>query len=495
MGNPYYGDYGVNLPNMFPAPGEALQNEIERRRKERARQYEIDYRNAKDKEASDWKKLNLVRELTDLSAHQTGDDVTNAIGTRKMDEIYQKYTAAASTMSPAELQTNIQREMTSIISGMDSAKQEFSQADEQAKILKTKFPSLDINKLLKDYRAEILSRRITPNGDFANPTTVGLSAFDVTDPENLSRYVSGNKSLSEAIINPKGTKEAAIYTGDRMAHTQWKAKVPFFLSPNFDETKNVNGEFYTGPDRPKLIVRGTALPSSAIQPVNGQPFMVMDKDVYDKFSEDQGSHMELIAATRNRYPNYDKMSQQEKELAKRNVLYGLVNSLNTTDFVPENLTHAPVSYNRTTVKVGSGDTKINDLFGRITKAVEESEAQNRPYVPMNSLPLDAQNAIIDMANKTQKIDKDEYQSRFDQKNLILKRDDNGNIAVFDISNTPLDENAPGGEEMKYVGGLPEIGVNLKVQPNARAKVKAVEKANEGKGNSIKDKWSQYKVNK
>jgi hypothetical protein len=157
------GFYPDNTPNQGL---KAISQNLERFKEH---QYEIDYRNKKDKESEDWRKLNLIDDLTDLSKHQTGSDVADAIAKQKMGEIYQKYTQAASKMSPAELQSNIQKDMSGLISGVDATKQELSLADEQIKQLKTKYPSLDISKLGTDYRKEILSRRLQNNTDFTNP--------------------------------------------------------------------------------------------------------------------------------------------------------------------------------------------------------------------------------------------------------------------------------------------------------------------------------------
>ena len=117
---------------MFQAPGQALAARIEDKNRLNERKFELDYRNQKDREAEDWRKLNLIQDLTDISKYQTGSDVADAIGNRKVNEIFQKYTQSAGAMSPAELQANIQKDMSVIIGGMSAAKQELTQADEKA---------------------------------------------------------------------------------------------------------------------------------------------------------------------------------------------------------------------------------------------------------------------------------------------------------------------------------------------------------------------------
>ena len=66
MANGYLGYKAGTLPDMFGSPGQALQNTIRYKEGQAERQYEIDYRNRKEQEAEDWRKLNLINDLTDL---------------------------------------------------------------------------------------------------------------------------------------------------------------------------------------------------------------------------------------------------------------------------------------------------------------------------------------------------------------------------------------------------------------------------------------------
>src|SRR6476661_2708274 len=74
----------------------------------------FDYQLQKEKEADEWRKLNLIQDLTDLSKHQTGSDVANAIGNQHAAGILQKYTASAANMSPSELQAKVSQEMSGV---------------------------------------------------------------------------------------------------------------------------------------------------------------------------------------------------------------------------------------------------------------------------------------------------------------------------------------------------------------------------------------------
>jgi hypothetical protein len=88
---------------------------------------------------------------------------------------------------------------------------------------------------------------------------------------------------------------------------------------------------------------------------------------------------------------------------------------------------------------------------------------------MNSLPTDAQNVIIDFANKGKA-----EAALIDRSNLFIKKQSNGDIDVYQVANT--DENGKQDiqiDEKYKIGTLPKVGTNLKVQPNAKSKVAVV----------------------
>lgn len=366
MANGYLGDKAVQLPNMFQSPGQALANRINDINQSNERQFELDYRHQKDKEAEDWKKLNLIQDLTDLSKYHTGSDVADAIGFNKMNEVYQKYTAAAGQMSPAELQARIQKEMAGVVNGMNATREELNLADEQLKVLKQKYPSLDVANLGKDYREEILQRRI--KGDnFENPLTVGQSTFDIQNPDKLAKYITGNTKLTETIQNPKGGETFKVFKGSPSAYTEYTAKVNPWKTENFDRGK-LRGGFMTTSGEPKLEIKAKPLPGAATN--DGQPFMVMDDDIYKKFSEDEAINLELTAATRNKFKDYDNLSPDQKNIAKRNTLYDKIKELDPSDYYPSDVKAAPVYHNRTSINTPR-DITINDVAGDIANEVDK----------------------------------------------------------------------------------------------------------------------------
>jgi len=339
------------LPNAFQAPGEVLGGIIQDKRQDKQIADQTAYRQRKDAEADQWKKLGLIQDLTDLSKHQTGSDVANAVGNQQASAILQKYTQEAPNMSPNELMAKVQKDMSGLVSGMDAMKNELEMSDEQLKLLKQAYPELDITSMAKTYRADILNRRMKGN-DFVNPLEVTPTQLDLSNPDILSRFITGNKNLSESIINPKGAEPESVLMGKQGDYTKFEGKVPFWKAPTYDRNKYIQG-FYPGKEIPSLKIRSSVLPSDAMPSSNGKPFEIIDEDVYKRFSEDGKTNLELIAATRNRFPDYDKFTETEKDYAKRNVLFETIKSLDNSQLIPT----ANVRPQVTSIRNYSGGTK------------------------------------------------------------------------------------------------------------------------------------------
>lgn len=456
-----YNESSVVLPSMFGSPGDALQGVINSREREKDRQYRL----AKDAENDEWRKLGLIRELTDLDKHQTGSDVANAIGNTQASAILQKYTAAAKNMSPSELMAKVQADMSSTISGMEAMKNELAVSDEQLKLLKTQFPELDISSLAKDHRAEILGRRLKGE-TFTNPLEVGQSTFDVANPEFLSRYIRGNKNLAENIINPKGVEDTSVFTGSPEAYTKFTAKVPFWKKPNFEQAALKEG-FLKGKGEPALELKSTTIPADALPSSNGKPFEVIDKDVYDRFAQDGKLNLELIAATRQRFPQYDNFNQTEKEYAKRNVLHDQIKALDQSNFHPvENRRPA-----RTTVNVSSGSgatgATVNDVYGRIYNEVKRLKDYGEDKIKPNLLKGDEQKAIIDFIDNFNK-GKTEGDEKLKLEDTWVKLTDQDELIVLDKNN-------------QLLFTLPKLGTNLPKQANVKGKASVVAQGEPDKG--------------
>jgi hypothetical protein len=372
MAAPGFGTSPFVLPNMFSPPGQALERGIDRRERREERQYDIDYRNQRNKEAEDWRKLNLIQELTNLDKYQTGEATADALGNEKAAEILQKYTAQAGAMSPAELQFKISQDINKTALGMGGIKDELTQSDKAIADLKQLYPTLNSRKLREEHRKEILSRRLKGDTDFQNPLDVQPSSFKLDDPDFVSYFVEGSKALTDAIRNPKYVRKGlSVAVGSPSSYTEMKGDLPFFRKLNYDPEKDVVKGFYKGKQQPSMDLK-----SSTIN-FKGKKTEILDEDAYSILKEsDKVADLELRKEARQKFADYDLMTNAEKEIAKRSVALDKVKALDQSGFGFDMATKPPS--NRTNIFIGGADftgggkTTGNEL-DRITENINLPE--------------------------------------------------------------------------------------------------------------------------
>lgn len=356
----------------------------------------IAYRDQKDRESEQWKKLGMIQDLTDLSKHQTANDVANAVGNQHANEIFKKYTMGASKMSPAELQYNISKDMSSVTNGMDAMKNDLAQSDAQLAQLKTEFPDLNIPAMAKAQRADILNRRLKNTNEFVSPMEVQPSQLNFTDPETLSNYVTGDKNLRDYFQNPQGMDETSVYKGNPDRYTKYTAKIPAWKKPNYDPA-NLKSGFMQEGHEPQLQFKSSTLSSEALPSSNGKPFEMMDKDVYENVPAKQ--KIELIASAKKKFGDkYDSFNPTEKEYAQRNVLLDVAKTYDQTNFHPTDV-HSPSASLLKFYAGGSGsgatkpDAEIRDIYKEV------SGKAGTDGTNMNQFSAGAQKTMLEYANK------------------------------------------------------------------------------------------------
>lgn len=371
-------EYPVSLPNIFQTPAQALQSGTEQLQRQgenlaqiNMRQREMAERKAEREEAQLYRKMQTIQELTDLSKYQTASDVANALGNQNANEIKAKYINLAKSGQVAlpDIMEGITKEINATTQGMNALKLEHDQFDKGIQVLKQQYPDLNVTGLVQDYRKDIINRRLKGGNEFTNPLEVQQSEFvqGLVDPRFLSRYKMGNKALREAIINPKGVEEVKVFTGTPMENMRYEAKVPFWKRPSYSP-EQVSGGFLPRGVQPTLEIKATQLPAEALPAAKGK-FDIIDEDVYKVFSQDQNSYMDLINATRRKYPQYDTFTPQEQQYAERNALYDQLKALDQTNFIPAQSTRAPIERGARLTEAEKRSNIIGDYIDSFTNAV------------------------------------------------------------------------------------------------------------------------------
>lgn len=454
MANGNLGSYAVTLPNIFQAPGQALESatqQLERQTEKMAdralREQEMAERKAERDEAQMYRKMQTIQDLSDLSKYRTTSDVANAIGDKSALTIQEKYiNKAKSGMNIADLSSEMIRDISSVAQGMQAFKTESEAVEKRLADINKDLPNIDYGRAISDYRKEALSRRIKGN-EFINPLEVAPSTFasQLENPDFLSIYARGGKTLTEAIQVPKGLEKLSVFSGTPMENTRYDAQLPFWKRPTF-KPEEAPGGFLPKGVIPKLELKADVLPAEAIKGSAKVPFKVIDEQVYNTFTQNPAVNIELIQATRQQYPQYDTFNQVEKNYAKRNVLYNKLSEIDQSDFSPAASTRAPI----TNVNVNTEQkVKPVDRWSSIENIVANTKEGFAS--PVNKLPSETQKIIIDIARDVTGV------KEYSQGNLALKKNKEGDISIVDVMSG------------NFIAPLNKKDVNLAGQPTAEAK--------------------------
>ncbi len=478
MANGNLGSYAVSLPNMFQAPGQALQSATEQVQRQgenlaqmQMRQQEMAERKAEREETQMYRKMQTIQELSDLSKYRTTSDVANAIGDKATLDLRAKYIQKAqSGANPSDIMAEMGRDIASVAQGMNAFKTESEIVEKRLADINKDLPNLDYGRAMADYRKEALSRRIKGN-EFISPLEVAPSEFasQLENPDFLSIYARGGKTLTEAIQAPKGLEKISVFSGTPMENLKYDAQLPFWKRPAF-KPEQAPGGFLPKGFIPKLELKADVLPAEAIKGSAKAPFKVIDETVFNTFTQNPAVNIELIQATRQKYPGYNSFNQVEKNYAKRNVLFDKLSELDQSDFSPSSSTRAPI----TNVNIDTKEKVVPiDRWSGIENIVAGAGKKNMA-APVSKLPSETQKIIIDIARDVT------GDKEYSQGEIALKKNPDGEISIIDVASG------------NFIAPLNKIDVNLAGQPTAEAKKQVLkEKGNVNTETKYKIKGTSY----
>ena len=455
MANGNLGSYAVTLPNIFQAPGQALESatqQIERQTEKMAdralREQEMAERKAERDEAQMYRKMQTIQDLSDLSKYRTSSDVANAIGDKSAQDLSAKYIKKAqSGANPSDIMAEMGRDVSLVAQGMQAFKTESEAIEKRLADINKDLPNLDYGRAISDYRKEALSRRIKGD-EFINPLEVAPSTFasQLENPDFLSIYARGGNTLTEAIQAPKGLEKYSVFSGTPMENVKYEAQSPFWKAPTFTPDQ-VAGGFLPKGVVPRLEIKSTTLPPESIKDSTEKaPFKVIDEEVYNTFTQNPAVNIELIQATRQEFPQYDTLNPVSKQYAKRKVLYDKLAGIDKSDFYATASTRAPI----TNVNVNTEQKVMPvDRWSSIENIV--ANTKEGLASPVNKLPSETQKIIIDIARDVTGV------KEYSQGTLALKKNKEGVISIVDVMSG------------NFIAPLNKKDVNLAGQPTAEAK--------------------------
>lgn len=338
------GSYAVNLPNLFQAPGEALQGllakkerEQERADREAARQEELQYRRQKEAEQDRLRGLSIIESGVRLDRlppeEQASMIAQNAVVNEKARL---KGLLNAKVIDPIALSSNVDEAMKNIIKAASTFTLEYNNADKLAEKIAKDNPSVDFIALRDDLRNDVKNRRIADN-QFVDPNNIEPSTLiaEVNNPENLGKYIKNYSSLNKVLESKQSTEPVRAMVGTPNQYSTYTGRTGFWSKPTFEQ--NQLG-FITGGKAPSQTNKGVEiinepLPVGALKGVNKQ-FDMVPMNVYQRFLNEGGvnTKTEIAALAQKQFPDYKNFTPQEKEFANRKALYDYVKEKDADGF-------------------------------------------------------------------------------------------------------------------------------------------------------------------
>lgn len=467
MANGNLGSYAVSLPNMFQAPGQALQSATEQVQRQgenlaqmQMRQQEMAERKAERDEAQMYRKMQTIQELSDLSKYQTANDVANAIGNQRANEIKNKYIQLAreGKVGLADIMEGVNKEISSTTEGMNALKLEHENFENELKNMKQLIPKLDAPRLLRDYRKDVINRRIKDGSSFINPLEVKQSDFatNLLDPDNLSDYLTDISDLEKQVVSPKSVKEMNLAVGSSKDFVPFEGKIPFFAEAVLPEG------YKEGDYLPKGFVPSTRVMSETvpeIKQITGADFRVVPDDVYKNFADDPIGKTTVIALTKQKFPEYKTFTPVEKYNAQKNALYDYINEKNVSGFTSKERKVKA----ETNINLPKENPVVVDRYKDLKTYMD---GKKEGYAaPVNELSAGMQDAILDFARSVTT----GKEKQPNQENTVLKINPQGQIAIYNYNK----KTKTMGE---MIAPITELDLNVGAQPTAAGKAQAIKQA-------------------
>lgn len=382
----YAGDYAVQLPNLFPNPGLALQSYINNQQRNTDSILDWQYRMNRERDGDAWRRIGLIKTEVNPEDVATGNVDANVWFDNEAKRVQNEILSDPNMkgMPPEELYRMIQQKWLPVVQGAQIMKTGFSQIDQNTKQIGTEQKTIATDKLSQAAKMKFLDdwmpiNPATGKREYKNQGHLpdkNYAADIVNSPDRwryiqggaLEKYLTGFKADE---INPykQLSKDQSIvpYKG-RLA--PWSE-----LNVKTDENNKLNER-----DNPQVQLKT----EDDFITEGGEriPIKVLNKDVYKAYvtdipeNNDDATRMWEEFKEKN---NIKSKNAVEDEKRKRAFLVGVFKQHDPSEIHGLVAQHLP--RNTTNINVGGSKSKnvgvdwVKDAAAAV-KSGDQSQVEN-----------------------------------------------------------------------------------------------------------------------
>lgn len=465
---------------------EAQHNAAQYYQRDKEQANQLKYQREKESESEKYRKLKMIDDATDPSSYQSSTQKANSLATDQLLSVRNEF-AGKTNLPPDQLYLELQKKLTPVAQGYNSYKADLTGQEALAKKAVEVNPNLDMQKILVDLQKQVDSHHLITKQDGSfdfNQATIGTDSNalqEILKPENAWKYSKGTKPLID-LVKKGGEKGELFSQGSDGSQINYTTNIPEWAQLVDEKGNPLEVDPKTGlipkGKQPRVMLKGTTQDYQETDE-SGKPLMDrMGNPVISKMVVVPQSTMNKILSNDELEYAFEGDWQKHKQLAKLDVdptheqdlkrvyFSQWLNDNGLAQPYVSSRTHLPPQPRNTTInKFGGDEVNINDLYKKIDEKTTEDINNGNTATRLNALPLDAQNVIIDFANKG----KNEG-GLIDRSNLFISKNGNGEIDIYTVASTDSDGKQTLSFNEKYkIGTLPKVGTNLKVQPGAKEK--------------------------
>lgn len=192
------------LPNMFPAPGNVLQNEVTRRDRQSAIDAEFQQRSIGEQQKNELYNLNRIRQATDLSKYNDVEQHVDAISAKELQKIQEHALQNYTKLDPAQMEFLLSKDMQNFVGWHGAAKAASKQLNEGFKMYKDVNKNIDPKQAYDVATNEFLKDFI----DFKNDGTVGYKDPTTLQPRDYMGVLDSPEVLAQLNVDTSSLQKA-----------------------------------------------------------------------------------------------------------------------------------------------------------------------------------------------------------------------------------------------------------------------------------------------